>query len=185
MTVREQIASYRTVVPGMRNTDKLDALGWLRRRPQLLAGTFAYETALLASGKMPPRLKALAELKAAALINCEFCLDIGSTLARAAGVTDTQLAALPRFRDSDAFDADEKLVLELADAITSTPALVPDELRERLVDRFTAPAVTELAATVAWENNRGRLNQALGVRPAGFSQGAACAVPERAASPAG
>jgi AhpD family alkylhydroperoxidase len=185
MTVREQIASYRSVVPGMRNPDQLDLLGWLRRRPQLLAATFAYETALLTSGRMPPRLKALAELKAAALVNCEFCLDIGSTLARAAGVTDTQLAALPRFRDSDEFDADDKLVLELADAITSTPALVPEELRQRLVDRFTAPAVTELAAAIAWENNRARLNQALGVRPAGFSQGAACAVPEQAASPAG
>ena len=128
---------------------------------------------------MVPRLKALAELKAAALINCEFCLDIGSTIARAAGVTDTQLSDLPHFRDSDAFDADEKLVLELAEVVTSTPALVSDDLRQRLVDRFTAPAVTELAAAIAWENNRGRLNQALGVRPAGFSRGWRAPCPSR------
>jgi AhpD family alkylhydroperoxidase len=180
MTVREQIHTYRSLVPVMRKSDTLDLLTWLRRRPQLLAGTFAYEAALLTSGRMNPRLKALAELKAAALINCEFCIDIGSTLARAAGVTDAQLAALPRFRDSDAFDADEKLVLQLAEAITATPALVSEELRQQLVDRFTAPAVTELAAAIAWENNRGRLNQALGVRPSDFSQGAQCAVPEAA-----
>jgi len=179
MTVREQVQAYRSVVPVMRKSDKLDLIKWLRRRPQLLAGTFAYETALLTSGSMDPRLKALAELKAAALVNCEFCLDIGSTISRAAGVSDAQIAALPRFRDSEAFDADEKLVLELAEAITSTPALVSEDLRHRLIDRFTAPAVTELAASIAWENNRGRLNQALGVRPAGFSQGAQCAVPEQ------
>jgi AhpD family alkylhydroperoxidase len=182
MTIREQIHAYWSVLPAMRKSDKLDLLAWLRRRPQLLAGTFAYETALLTSGRMNPRLKALAELKAAALVNCEFCLDIGSTLARIAGVTDTQLAALPRFRDSEVFDADEKLVLDLAEAITATPALVSADLRQRLVDRFTAPAVTELAAAIAWENNRGRLNQALGVRSAGFSRGAECAVPEQLAT---
>jgi AhpD family alkylhydroperoxidase len=183
MTVRDQIATYRNVVPRIRKADRLDLLTWLRHRPQLLAGTFAYEIALLTSGKMVPRLKALAELKAAALVNCEFCLDIGSTLARAAGVTDTQLSDLPHFRASDAFDADEKLVLELAEVVTSTPALVSDDLRQRLVDRFTAPGVTELAAAIAWENNRGRLNQALGVRPAGFSGGTACARPEQTATP--
>ncbi len=166
----------------MRKSDKLDLLSWLRRRPQLLAGTFAYETTLLASGRMNPRLKALAELKAAALVNCEFCLDIGSMLARVAGVTDTQLAALPRFQESESFDADEKLVLELAEAMTATPALVSEDLRQQLVDRFTAPAVTELAAAIAWENTRGRLNQALGVRSAGFSQGDNCAVPEPSAT---
>jgi alkylhydroperoxidase family enzyme len=104
-------------------------------------------------------------------------------LARAAGVSDTQLSDLPRFRYSDAFDADEKLVLELAEVVTSTPALVSDDLRQRLLDRFTAPAVTELAAAIAWENNRGRLNQALGVRSAGFSRGEACALPEQTATP--
>ena len=166
----------------MRKADLRDLLGWLRRRPQLLLGTLAYETATVASGRMDSRLKALAELKAAALVNCEFCLDIGSTLAKLAGVTEGQLAALPRFRDSAAFDGDEKLVLEFAEAISATPALVPEELRDRLLRRFPPAAVTELAAAVAWENNRGRLNQALGVRPAGFSQGAACAVPERPAS---
>jgi hypothetical protein len=63
MTVCDQIATYRNVVPRMRKADKLDLLTWLRHRPQLLAGTFDYETALLTSGKIVPRLKALAELK--------------------------------------------------------------------------------------------------------------------------
>ena len=165
-----------------RKVDMGDLLALLRRRPQILAGMIAYESALATSGRMDLRLKSLAELKAAALVNCEFCLDIGSAMARLAGITDAQLAALPHFRDSELFDEDEKLVLEFAEVVSKTPALVHEELRQRLLSRFTAAGVTELAAAVAWENNRGRFNQALGARPAGFSQGSACAVPERPVS---
>lgn len=178
MSVREQLRSYRILLPMLRTAEMREEFRWLRRRPQLLAAAAIYETAVATSGKMDTRLKCLAELKAAALVNCEFCLDIGSAFARRAGVSDAQLMALPQFRDSDLFTADEKLVLEFSERLTATPAVVDKEFRQRLVERFSAAAVAELAAAIAWENNRGRLNQALGIRPAGFSDGAACAVPE-------
>jgi AhpD family alkylhydroperoxidase len=73
-----------------------------------------YETALIASGRLDTQLKQLAELKAAALVNCEYCLDIGSALASACGIREEQLVGLPRYRDGDDFTDDEKLVLELA-----------------------------------------------------------------------
>ena len=178
MTVFEQIRPMAKVLTaGRRN--RYDQLRWLRHRPQILTATAAYEIALLGSARVNPRLKQLAELKAAALVTCEFCLDVGSALAAATGVTERQLRDLPRFAGSDAFSPDEKLVLEFAQAVSGTPAQVPDELRDRLLKRFSPAQLTELAATVAWENQRGRLNQALGVRPAGFSDGAVCAIPER------
>jgi alkylhydroperoxidase family enzyme len=43
---------------------------------------------------------------------------------------------------------------------------------------LTPGQLAELAATIAWENHRARLNRALGVRAAGFSDGAFCVVPE-------
>lgn len=178
MNVMEQIRPMAKVLPRGRR-DRVDLLRWLRHRPQILAATAAYEMALLGSARMDPRLKQLAELKAAALVTCEFCLDIGSALAAANGITESQLRDLPNFADSDAFGPDEKLVLEFAEAASRTPAVITGELRDRLLSRFSPAQVAELAAAVAWENNRGRLNQALGVRPAGFSAGAACAVPER------
>ena len=178
VSIVSQIRPYARVLPASRR-NRLDLLRWLRRRPQILAGTAIYEMALLASAQVDPRLKQLAELKAAALVTCEFCLDIGSALARATGITEAQLRDLPKFRDSDAFDAREKLVLELAEAMSGTPVNVPDELRDRLLERISPAQLAELAATVAWENNRGRLNLALGVRPCGFSEGAACALAER------
>jgi hypothetical protein len=57
--------------------------------------------------------------------------------------------------------------------------VIAAELRDRPLSRFSSSYVTKLAATVAWENNRGRLNQALGVWPAGFSGDAVCAIAER------
>ncbi len=84
---------------------------------------------------------------------------------------------MSRFEHSDAYSELDRLVLEFATAMTATPADVSDELRERLLDRLGPAALAELAATIAWENHRSRLNRALGVQPSGFSDGAVCAVP--------
>jgi len=95
------------------------------------------------------------------------------------GVTEDELADLARYETSDRFSATDKLVLDLAVAMSSTPAEVSDELRTELLRHFTKGQLAEIAATIAWENHRARLNRALGVRPAGFSDGAYCVLPER------
>ena len=45
-----------------------------------------FETAVERSRRVDDRLKALAELKAAALVGCEWCMDFGSWLSRGSGV---------------------------------------------------------------------------------------------------
>src|SRR5690606_25396569 len=100
-----------------------DLAGRLGRRPHPAACVHQSGTALLLSNRVDPHLKELAELKTAALVNCEFCLDIGSALAHSAGVTEQQIADLPRYRTSPAFDEVEKLVLAFAEAVTTTPAV--------------------------------------------------------------
>jgi len=94
-------------------------------------------------------------------------------------VSELQLAELPRYAQSEAFDAVERLVLDLAVAMTLNPAEVGDELRTALRRHLSPAGLTELIAAIAWENHRARLNRALGVRAAGFSDGAVCALPER------
>ena len=71
-------------------------------------------------------------------------------------------------QESDLFDSDQKLVLELADALTATPAKVTPELRERLQKRFTTPELVELGAAIAWENYRARSNRVFGFGSEGF-----------------
>ena len=64
-------------------------------------------------------------------------------------------------------------MLELADAITATPAKVTPELRDRLHKRFSTPQLVELAAAIAWENYRARSNRVFGFDSEGFYQPAA------------
>ncbi|MBH0779406.1 carboxymuconolactone decarboxylase family protein [Nocardia bovistercoris] len=177
MRVIERIRHYVSAM-GQAKRHRSDLGRWLVRRPQVLVGTGVYETMLLLSNSLDPRLKELAELKTAGLVNCEFCLDIGSALAHSSGLTERQLLDLPRYRTSDAYDDLEKDVLAFAEAMTRTPAVDLDEVRERLSKRLSKTQLAELAAAVAWENQRARLNQGLGVRPTGMSEGMVCALPE-------
>ena len=61
-------------------------------------------------------------------------------------------------------------MLELADAITATPAKVTQELRERLQKRFSTAQLVELGAAIAWENYRARSNRVFGFGSEGFYQ---------------
>jgi alkylhydroperoxidase family enzyme len=96
------------------------------------------------------------------------------------GVTEEMLVDLDRYETSPHFTTTERLALALADAMTATPSTVDDDLRARLREHLSDAQLTELAATIAWENHRARLNRALGVRAAGFSDGAYCVLPHRA-----
>jgi AhpD family alkylhydroperoxidase len=150
--------------------------------PWLLAGYGAFEVATERAGRVEERLKLLAELRAAQVVGCEWCMDFGSMLGRAHAVPDRQLRELPRYRTSDAFGEAERLVIEYAEAMSRTPAEVGDELFARLRGRFDDAQLVELTNAIAIENLRARFNHALGFEPQGFSEGAACVVPDLALS---
>jgi alkylhydroperoxidase family enzyme len=126
-------------------------------------------------------LKALAELKAAALVSCEFCCDIGSSLAREAGVSEAQMLALPDYGHSEEFSALERLVLDYAVAMSRTPTNVTEELFAAMREHFDERQMLELTNVIALENLRARFNSAFDMTPAGFSEGLVCIVPEREA----
>jgi AhpD family alkylhydroperoxidase len=151
---------------------------WLVRRPQLAVAIGVYESALLGMGRVDPELKTLATAKAALVVNCEFCLDIGAALARHEGVSEDKLRALTSYADSPVLSDLEKLVIAYSEAISRSPAQVPEEMRAELERRFSRAQLAELTGEIAWENHRARLNQGLGVRPAGFSDGAFCLIPD-------
>ena len=86
---------------------------------------------------------------------------------------------LQRYETSNAFDGVEKLVLDLAVAMAKTPTDISAELKSRLSQQFNEAQLVELAAAIAFEHYRARFNRVFGVQPAGFSEGAFCALPER------
>lgn len=103
-------------------------------------------------------------------------------MGRALGVSERQLTELARYETSDAYGDDERLVIDLAVAMTSEPVDITADLRARLTARFTQAQLVELSSYIAWENYRSRFNRALGVQAVGFSDGASCAVPEHRTS---
>jgi alkylhydroperoxidase family enzyme len=161
-----------------------DPLRLFAHHQGVLAGYAGMEYATSRADRVPHRLKALAATKAAALAGCEYCMDIGSMLSSKAGITEAQLRALPAHSASDEFSDEEKLVLDLAVAMTRTPVEVPDGLFAQLAERFDEAQLVELVHELAWENYRARFDWAFGVGSQGFAEGAYCVRPEPAGAAA-
>ena len=147
------------------------------QHPRLMFDFVRFNRAVERGRRVPKALMELGVLRAATLVGCEFCMDIGSEFARRAGLSDEKLLALPNAHESGLFSEDELLVIDLATGMTRTPGVVEDELMARVRERFGIKGALELTHMIAWENTRARLNVALDIAPEGFSQGRACAVP--------
>ncbi len=146
--------------------------------PRLFTGYGIFEMTLERSSRVDEKLKDLAATRAAMLVGCEFCMDIGSHLSRVAGVSERQLRELADYRDSDAFSPLERDVIELAERMSRTPVEVPDELFERLRAEFDEAQLVELMTAIALENYRARFNEAFDMRPAAFTEGDFCVRPD-------
>ena len=97
-------------------------------------------------------------------------MDTNAAGSSANGASDEKIAALESFRDSALFSDAEKAALELAEAMSQTPAVVPDPVFEALRPHYTEPQLVELVATIAMENYRARFNRAFEVEPLGVCQ---------------
>jgi len=166
------------VVLAKSRQNRWDLPGWLIRRPLIAVANGLYEMALLFSGRAPTELKLLAGIKAAMLTHCEFCIDISDTLGRSEGFSEEKLIALVNYRDSDEFTHLEKLCIQFAEEMSRTPAIISEGLREELLTHLSKAQLTEIAAEIAWENQRGRLNQGLGIRPMDTAGGTVCLIPQ-------
>lgn len=94
-------------------------------------------------------------------------------------MTEEQIADLGRYRESDAFDALQKTVLDYAVSLTKTPDECTDGLVAELRKTFDERQLVELTTMIAWENFRARFNRGFDVAAQGFSEGASCPLPER------
>jgi 4-carboxymuconolactone decarboxylase len=104
-------------------------------------------------------------------------MDIGSAVSRAKGVSEAQILELAQYRDSAAFDARERAVLDYATAMAATPTTVSPAVFAAVRAHLDDAQLVELTATIAWENFRARFNRAFEIEADGFAEGAACALP--------
>ncbi|HTW87842.1 MAG TPA: hypothetical protein VMD75_07535 [Candidatus Binataceae bacterium] len=93
-------------------------------------------------------------------------------MGRDQGIRDDQLEEIAAFETSRAFDAREKAVLRLSEAMTGTPATISDQVFAGLEKFFDLPQIVELAGAVALENFRARFNRVFEVESDGY-----CALP--------
>ena len=100
-------------------------------------------------------------------------------MGRQQGITEEKLRALEDYENATALGPEEVAVLRYTDAMTSTPADVPDEIFERLREFYDEVQIVELTSALAWENYRARFDHALKMEAEGFSEGAFCPLPSR------
>ena len=62
--------------------------------------------------------------------------------------------------------------------MTQTPVTVTDELFDELRRHFNPKQMVELTSVVAWQNYRARFDHAFGIGAEGFSDAAACPLPD-------
>ena len=151
----------------------------LLHSPPLAEGWLQYLTAVRQRCELPATLRELVIMRVAILNGARYEADQHAPIARQVGVREDQLEALADWSSSDAFEAHERLVLALTDAMmreVRVDAALLTALRERLPDR----QLVELVATIAADNMVSRFLVALDVHS---DDDASASAPACAAAP--
>ncbi|MDT0379839.1 carboxymuconolactone decarboxylase family protein [Streptomyces sp. DSM 42041] len=161
----------------------LDPISAMGHHPRALRDGGRFEQRLAGWKELDPALKHLAVMVSAVRIGCSWCVDFGHWDAAEKGLPMDKVQYVPEWREHrELFTERELLVMEFAEAMTETEPAVTDAMAAELVRRLGEPAFVELALMVAVENQRSRLNAALGLSGQGFSD--RCEVPLRRSRPA-
>ncbi|MDZ5725649.1 carboxymuconolactone decarboxylase family protein [Acetobacterium sp. K1/6] len=118
------------------------------------------------------RLLNLVRLQASLICSCSFCIDMNAVGILKNGITDDELAVLQgrrKVQSVDTFSLRELLALEYAISLSRTPPDLSGQFIKNLTCEFTEAEIVMLASTIASVNYWARLNQGLGIPPAGFS----------------
>jgi alkylhydroperoxidase family enzyme len=116
-----------------------------------------------------PSLKSFAHMAVASYVGCSWCLDFNYFMAFHEGLDVDRAREIPRWRESGVFTPLERDVLEYAEAMSSTPLTVTDEMVADLHEQLGAAAVVELTSVIGFANLTTRGNVALGIESEGFA----------------
>ena len=131
--------------------------------------------ALTAKGKdaKEKRLLNLVRLQASLTCSCAFCIDMNAAGINVNGISDEEIAAMQGMIEKETvktFTQREIVALEYAIRMSKTPSLFPESFISQLTSVFSEKEIVLLASTIASVNYWARLNQALGIPSAGFSE---------------
>jgi alkylhydroperoxidase family enzyme len=153
------------------------SIGVAARIPAFLRASSVMERFFIGRRAVSGQLLELVAVRAAAELGCAHCLDIGSyMLASKYGLAEDKLRALSSHEHSTLFTDAERAALDLAVAMSATPPTITAALQTRLRQHFDDRQRLELAAMIAWENHRSRLNLACGLTAQGYTEFGSCAI---------
>lgn len=142
---REPIALYRA----------------LAHAPALLRAYSGLATALRYEARTPRSLRELGILRTAQLVGSEYEWSHHVPMGRAAGVSEAQIAALERWRESEEFDAGERALLRCAEEVHE--CALSDAAFAELERHFEAPEIVELLLVLSFYQAVARLIDAFGL----------------------
>ncbi len=153
----------------------IDPVSAMAHTPLVRRANARWELRVAKFDRLPKDLRHLAEMAAAVTVGCSWCVDFGYWLTVNDGIDPAKVRDVPRWRESTTYTDLERAVLEYAEAASTTPVTVTDEMVERLRLHLDDAQLVELTMMVAVENQRSRFNAALGLTSQGFKD--LCDVP--------
>jgi len=136
--------------------------GMLLHSPPFADGWNSLLGAIRGDSTLPPDIRELAVLRVAELNGAEYEWTAHEPVARQAGMTSEQLAAVRAGDDAGVLDERQRAVIAYTDAMTRDIE-VPDELFERVRTHFNERQLVELTVTVGTYNLVSRFLVALEV----------------------
>lgn len=116
---------------------------------------------VLSQSSLDPLLKELIKTRASQLNGCAFCLDMHVKTARKYGERELRLHHVAIWRESNLFSAEERMALELTEALTQIQTGgLSDELYQRASAVFSEKALCDVVFSIAQINAWNRLGVA-------------------------
>jgi len=157
----EVLVEIRKLRPGRARFSPLYRM--LLNSPPVALGWLQFVTAIRMQTGIPARYRELVILRIGEMNRAEYEYEEHVPQALAAGITQQQVDELARWRESDAFDAGQRVVLAYIDAMT-LEVEVPDAVFEAVRQLFDNRQVVELTALIAGFNLISRFLVALQIR---------------------
>ncbi len=145
VTTKDAAGDAREVLAGMeeRGADVLNLFRTVGNSPGTLRNFMRLGSSLLRFGILPPVLRELAILRVAQLTGAKYEWAHHIPIARAAGVSDEEIAALERWATATEFDDQQRAVLAYVQAATSEVTVL-DDVFEAVRQHLSEGEIVEL-----------------------------------------
>ena len=138
----------------------------------VMEGLVAHE-----EGAATARLLKLVRMQVSFRASCPFCIDMNAAEYAQLDISHDEIEALQGRRDLGSIGSlsrEEKLALQYARALTTTPINIKSDLLQDVLATFSEREVVVLVSTIAQVNFWTRLIQGFGIPPAEFTE--ACSI---------